>query len=152
MTREHYDSQVPMCVNCDLDECDPCHCVRVTSLIRTGKKTLFTGDIVDRQPVTKAESKPKFSTTIKKKYWQHKVIDHVDNGYFIEYKNQNQYWNPRIERLMNNLPCEGVFLVGKNPHRVSILEITEFIPKDIPERYRDEISTPMAWALKCQLV
>lgn len=154
MPGEYYDPDVPMCVSCELDECDPRHCYRVTSRILTGQvKAPANIRVPIRAPkVAKATQKPKFSTPIKKKYWDMKIQDHIRDGYFIEYKNQNNYWNPRIKRLLDQLPCKGVFLVGKEPHRVLILEINEVVPEYIPERYAGEITTPMAWELKCEWV
>lgn len=90
----------------------------------------------------------KFSTTIKKKYWDMKMEDLEEKGHFYEYKVKSPYWETRINRL--KVPCDGVFLVGSEPHRVRIVEITEAKTAHIPERYADGlINTEYCYILKC---
>jgi len=54
----------------------------------------------------------KFSTTIKRGYWEEKLESVKEKGYFYEYKADTPFWHKRISNLKNNLPVEGVFLIG----------------------------------------
>lgn len=90
----------------------------------------------------------KFSTTIKRKYWLEKMEMVKLFGYFIEYKDTSPFWNKRISKL--DLPCEGVFLVGRRVYRTRV--------ENVGQVYRCEISpiptvltTEKVWALTNRL-
>jgi len=103
-----------------------------------------------------------FSTTIKKEWWNKKVQQYKQKGYFYEYKEHKPFWNKRIEHL--KLPADAVFLVGSVPHRAKITKIVRTkmydIPKDIahfffkktPEQTVTEFKDNKVWVLKCENV
>ena len=91
--------------------------------------------------------KKKFTTTIKKKYWNMKMEDEKRLGYFWEYKQQSEFWMKRISNLAP--PCEGVFLVGSELHRVIVTEIREFRTDHIRQDYEGPVKTPVCYGLKC---
>lgn len=92
----------------------------------------------------------KFTTTIKRKHWQLKLKDVEINGFFWEYKNKIDHWDKRINGL--EPPCDGVFLVGKEEHRVRIVEVKEFRLSEVPWYCLEEIHTEISYGLKCELV
>ena len=102
--------------------------------------------------------KRKFSTTIKKKYWEQKMEQYEQKGYFYEYKRYNSYWDVRL-RKVDALPVDAVFLVGSVPHRASITRICHVsmydIPTDISDFLMEAINarmSDMVWVLKCENV
>lgn len=92
----------------------------------------------------------RFTTTIKRKHWRRKLKDAQGNGYFWEYKNKIDHWDKRINGLKP--PCDGVFLVGKEEHRVRIIEIKEFKLNEIPLYCLLEIDTDPCYGLKCEMI
>ena len=92
----------------------------------------------------------KFTTTITRKHWQRKLMEAETLGYFWEYKNKIDHWNKRINGL--EPPCDGVFLVGKEEHRVRILAVLEFKLKDIHRWCLEEVYTDPCYGLKCELI
>ena len=93
----------------------------------------------------------KFSTTIKRKYWKEKLESVKRKGYFYEYKADTPFWHKRISKLKDNLPAEGVFLVGSEVKRVIITEVLRAHVYHIPEKYKDMFNTKYVWVLKCWL-
>ena len=91
----------------------------------------------------------KFSTTIKRKYWEEKLESVEKNGYFHEYKADTPFWHKRLSRLKSCLPAEGVFLIGSEVKRVVITEILRSPINDIPEKYESLFDTDYVWILKC---
>jgi len=103
-----------------------------------------------------------FSTTIKKEWWNKKMQQYKQKGYFYEYKEYRPYWNKRIEHL--KLPADAVFLVGSGPHRATITEIIRtlmcnapadvrhFFHSKIPEQTLKEFENSKVWVLKCEKV
>lgn len=103
-----------------------------------------------------------FSTTIKKEWWNKKIQQYEQKGYFYEYKECKPYWNKRIEKL--KLPADAVFLVGAVPYRVKITEILRtkmyHIPDDVShffylknldsEQTPEEMMKNLVWVLKCR--
>ena len=96
----------------------------------------------------------KISTTIKKKYFDMKMVDLETNGYFYEYKSESPFWLKRLGKIMNK--CQGnpihdteiVFLVGKTPHRFKVTEI--FHTTIIPQQYAEVITTEDIYVIKCE--
>jgi len=91
----------------------------------------------------------KFSTTIKREYWEEKLESVKEKGYFYEYKADTPFWHKRISKLKDNLPVEGVFLIGSEVKRVVITEILRAHVYHIPEKYEDMFHTDYVWVLKC---
>ena len=94
----------------------------------------------------------KFSTTIKRKYWEEKLDSVKQKGYFYEYKADTPFWHKRLSKLQDNLPAEGVFLIGSEVKRVVITEILRSLACYIPEKYESMFNTEYVWILKCWLV
>jgi len=94
-----------------------------------------------------------FSTTIKKKYWLMKMEDQKAKGYFWEYKQTTQFWERRLGPMCNLnrmwFPIDGVFLVGRVPHRVKVFTVNRTKREYIPERYAAEMPTVDCYALQC---
>jgi hypothetical protein len=90
-----------------------------------------------------------FTTTIKRKWWDMKMGDSRESGVFVEYKEDRPFWNTRIGNL--RAPCEGVFLVGREVHRVRVVAIYAIRREDVPEVYREAMTTPFGWALRCEV-
>lgn len=99
----------------------------------------------------------KISTTITKKFFEMKMADLKEVGFFIEYKEDKPFWKKRLDNIlkkidrrvwgiMGELP-EIIFLVGNKPYRFNVSHI--FYEKNIPEKYKDAIKTKGAFALKC---
>ena len=100
-----------------------------------------------------------FSTTIKKEWWNKKMKQYEQKGYFYEYKEYKPYWNKRIENL--KLPAGAVFLVGSVSHRAKVVEITCTTMYDVPfeimaffnpEPKVEGIENSNVWVLKCKNV
>ena len=105
-----------------------------------------------------------FSTTIKKEWWNKKMQQYEQKGYFYEYKEYKSYWNKRIENL--KLPADAMFLVGPIPHRAEITEILRTkmyaIPTNVAyffflrgfnhEDDAEEFKNSKVWVLKCKNV
>ena len=102
-----------------------------------------------------------FSTTIKKEWWDKKMQQYEQKGYFYEYKEHKPFWNKRIENL--KLPADAVFLVGSVPHRAKIIEITCITMFDAPieiiafflfstihKQTAEEFKNSKVWVLKCE--
>ena len=96
--------------------------------------------------------KMKFSTTIKREYWEEKLESVKEKGYFYEYKADTPFWHRRLSKLKENLPAEGVFLVGSEVKRVVITKILRVHVCQIPKKYKDMFNTDYVWVLKCLLV
>lgn len=96
--------------------------------------------------------KMKFSTTIKREYWEEKLESVKQRGYFYEYKADTPFWHKRLSKLRDNLPAEGVFLVGSEVKRVVITENLRVHIHHIPEKYKSMFNTDYVWRLKCRLV
>lgn len=95
-----------------------------------------------------------FSTTIKKKYWNMKMNDFDESGYFYEYKEDSDFWEKRMRTLRIELrkkgEVDGVFLVGNVVYRVKITEVESCWTRHIPEKYNNGlITTPSCHYLKC---
>ena len=99
----------------------------------------------------KKKAMVKFSTTIKRKYWEEKLKSIKEKGYFYEYKADIPFWHKRLSKLKDNLPAEGIFLVGSEVKRVVITEILRSLVYQIPEKYKDMFNTDYVWVLKCIL-
>ena len=67
--------------------------------------------------------KKKFSTTIKQMYWTMKMEDCQRQGYFYEFKENNKHWARRLRDLQKHTPTSGTFLVGSEPHKVTVTDI-----------------------------
>ena len=99
----------------------------------------------------------KISTTIKKIFYEMKLQDLKQDGYFIEYKDDKPFWKIRIDNLLKEFDLrtygflgelpEIVFLVGNVPHRFKIETI--FYTNDIPKKYKSALQTEYVYALKC---
>ena len=100
----------------------------------------------------------KFSTTIKREYWEEKLESVEQRGYFYEYKADTPFWHKRLSKLRENLPTEGVFLVGSEVKKVVITEILKVHVNQIPEKYKDiekykdMFHTDYVWVLRCWFV
>ena len=99
-----------------------------------------------------------FTTTIKKEWWDKKMEQYKQKGYFYEYKRYKTYWNVRLRKI-DALPVDAVFLVGSVPHRASITQICHVsmysIPTDISEFLMEDLNarmSDMVWVLKCENV
>jgi len=93
----------------------------------------------------------KFSTTIKREYWEEKLESVKQKCYFYEYKADTSFWHRRLSKLRENLPTEGVFLIGSEVKRVVITEILRVHVHQIPEKYKSMFNTDYVWVLKCWL-
>lgn len=89
------------------------------------------------------------TTTIKKKYFDMKMEDLEDSGYFFEFKKQSPFWNTRLKKL---IPFKGqnelVLLVGKIPYRFKVVDIFKAHKDFIPEKYQSAINTEYAYVIK----
>jgi len=94
----------------------------------------------------------KFSTTIKREYWEEKLESMKEKCYFYEYKADTPFWHKRLSKLKDNLPAEGVFLVGSEVKKVVIIEILKVHVCQIPKKYENMFNTDYVWVLKCWLV
>ena len=99
-----------------------------------------------------------FATTIKKEWWNKKMEQYKQKGYFYEYKRCNSYWDVRLRKI-NALPVDAVFLVGSVPHRASITQICQVsmynTPVDICKflmKDANALMSDMVWVLKCENV
>jgi hypothetical protein len=97
----------------------------------------------------------RLSTTITKKYFEMKMEDFKETGFFIEYKEEKPFWIKRLDSFVYNLTNQDdldipiVFLVGSKPHRFKVVSLW-LVHKDfIPEKYQSAISTEFAYAIKC---
>lgn len=91
----------------------------------------------------------KFSTTIKKKYWEQKMEQVKELGYFYEYKQDSKFWRKRFNKLI--VPCDGTFLVGSVVHRVEVIEVIRRATSEFFEIPPPEIHTEKTWRLTCVL-
>ena len=92
--------------------------------------------------------KKQFASTIKQKYWDMKIDDVMENGYFWEYKNDIEFWRKRLNDLVT--PCDGVLLVGSNPNRIGVIKVKRCFSKNIEKKYSDGvITTTFCYAIKC---
>lgn len=97
------------------------------------------------------------STTITKAFFEMKMKDLEQNGFFFEYKEDKPFWKKRLDNLLKKYDLraygflgespEIVFLVGNEPHRFKIDNIS--YTHNIPERYASAIKTEFAYAIKC---
>jgi len=97
------------------------------------------------------------STTITKRFFEMKLADLKESGFFFEYKEDKPFWKKRIDTLLKEYDLrvygflgrqtEIVFLVGSVPHRFKIDNI--FYTDIVPEKYADAISTEYVYAIKC---
>lgn len=87
-----------------------------------------------------------FSTTINRKYWDLKMEDLAEFGYFYEHKSEVPYWRARLDNLQT--PCAAVFLVGREVHRLEVENIEMRKIHQVPKRYRDALSSYFSYALK----
>lgn len=89
-----------------------------------------------------------FASTIKQKYWDMKIDDVMEIGYFWEYKNDFEFWRKRLNDLVT--PCDGVLLVGSKPNRIGVIQVKRCISKNIEKKYSDGvITTTFCYAIKC---
>ncbi len=90
------------------------------------------------------------TTTIKKIYFDMKMKDLEENGYFIEFKEQSPFWKTRIEKLIPyKNKTDLILLVGKTPYRFEVIDIF-IVHKDfIPSRYSNAVKTEYVYAIKC---
>ena len=95
----------------------------------------------------KGENNMSFSTTIKRECWEMKLEDIRRDGFFYEYKDLTEFWETRLNNIVT--PTRGVFLVGKDPLWVVVLEISLIRYRDVPERYREYLHTDPVYRLKC---
>jgi hypothetical protein len=101
----------------------------------------------------------KFSTTIKRKWWNEKMKDHDQDGYFWEWKEETKHWVNRIDMWQYSLewPKDGVFLVGSEPHRVKIYQCVKLTKWEATvycknaKKYVGEMKTDIVYGLKCKL-
>ena len=106
-----------------------------------------------------------FSTTIKKEWWDKKMQQYREKGYFYEYKEGKPHWDKRIENL--KLPVDAVFLVGSVSHRATITKIScaemHSLPVEIvaffffsetldSKQTVKEFRNSNVWVLKCENV
>ena len=94
----------------------------------------------------------KISTTITKKFFEMKMHDLEESGYFMEFKEFKRYWIKRLDDYNSNhddLNVEIVFLVGAEPHRFKAISIWKVCRDFIPEEYQSAITTEYAYAIKC---
>jgi len=95
------------------------------------------------------------STTIKREWWNEKMKD-ADNctdqarRLFMEYKENTPFWNKRLSR--QGVPCDGVFLVGCEVHRVKVVTINLINIMRVPNKYRGVMNTPDVWEIVCEVV
>ena len=99
-----------------------------------------------------------FTTTIRKEWWNKKIEQYEQKGYFYEYKRYKEFWNVRLRKI-NALPVDAVFLVGSVPHRASITRICHVSMYSIPTNVREFLMedtnarmSDMVWVLKCENV
>lgn len=103
------------------------------------------------------------STTITKNFYNMKMQDLKEHGFFYEYKEAKPFWDKRINKLFPISDdgaikplddIEIVFLVGNKPHRFKVASFSYHLhihDKDstVPERYRSAIKTDYAYGIKC---
>lgn len=94
-----------------------------------------------------------FSTTIKAKFWKMKIedINSSSTHTFIEYKEDKEFWNKRLENLikLDKYPFPAVFLVGSDPQYLWIHKIEKVQTSKISTRYRKFIKTEQCWEITC---
>ncbi len=92
------------------------------------------------------------STTITKKYFDMKMEDLKESGYFIEFKECKPFWDKRLNMFDSNIDGLNekiVFLVGSQAHRFKVISIWQVHHDFIPSRYAAAIHTEFAYAIKC---
>lgn len=141
-----------------VEKIDQCKKAKVEPLIIDGRKYNLRKPIREilnglklefKDAVVPFNSPKKFTTTIKKKYWDQKMIEHKEKGYFIEYKQDSKYWRKRLNKI--TLPTNGVFLVGQKVYKVAVLEIYKRDTKEVFLDPPPEIPTDKCWCIKCVL-
>ena len=90
-----------------------------------------------------------FTTTITKRYFEMKLVDLKNLGFFEEYKNYTRFWETRYCNLNYSLPCNAVFLVGSKVHRFTLIEKKIINKCEVPEKYYDVISTDKVFVFRC---
>ena len=83
-----------------------------------------------------------------------KMEDLYRDGYFYEYKQESAHWKKRLVKValykkLYNTKVEIIFLVGNNPHRFMVGEISSILKTDVPVRYAEPINTESAYAIRC---
>ncbi len=100
----------------------------------------------------------KFTTTIKRKYWEMKQEDADEYGHFVEYKSMSEYWNKRLSKIKKKFdrdiedfdvtyPVDAVFLVGNVVHRRLVCSVRIVSKSEVPEKYRSAITTDRVWRI-----
>jgi hypothetical protein len=86
------------------------------------------------------------STTITKAFFEMKMQDLKETGYFWEYKESKIFWKKRLDKDFTD--CTIVFLVGSVPHRFRVADVLEIHHDLIPEKYQSAIHTDFAYAIR----
>ena len=92
------------------------------------------------------------STTIKKIFFDMKMEDLKESGYFIEFKEHKPHWDKRLNKFDSNkgdLTEEIIFLVGNKPHRFKAISIWKVHRDFVYAKYAEAIKTEFAYAIKC---
>ncbi len=92
------------------------------------------------------------STTITRQFFDMKIEDLNESGFFIEFKEFKKFWIKQLDNFnsnKNDLTEEIVFLVGSEPYRFKAISIWKVHREFIPERYSTAITTDFAYAIKC---
>lgn len=88
-----------------------------------------------------------FTTTIKSVYMRMKELDHIENGYFDEFKNDTDFWNKRLKGVRPG--SKAVFLEGSKPHYFTVKGIGWIVVDHVPEKYRGAIETRSVNMIRC---
>jgi len=92
------------------------------------------------------------STTITKRFFEMKLEDLKESGFFIEFKECKPFWDKRLSGYNSNhddLNVEIVFLVGSVPHRFRAISIWQVHRDFVFARYAEAIKTEFVYAIKC---
>lgn len=93
----------------------------------------------------------KISTTITKAFFEMKMADLKDDGYFTEFKEMKPFWIKRLDNFCaeGEANVEIVMLVGNKPHRFKAISVWKVHRGCAPAKYRGAIKTDFAYAITC---
>ncbi len=92
-------------------------------------------------------TKPKFTTTIKQKYFDLKMDDLKVFGYFEEYKDATAFWKTRFAHL--SPPTDAIFLVGSKVHRFILIDKKVISRYEVPEKYKSMMKNEEILVFRC---
>ena len=98
------------------------------------------------------------STTIKKDVFEKKMEELKEQGYFIEYKPTNDFWNKRLLRQNQDMPTTITFLIGSKPEKFKAVSMEWYhfnkLPKWVQDFFNEQDSDfgnfTLLWGIRCE--